>query len=65
MALLAASHAVDDIYQGALPALLPLLIAGRYHSHAAATGLTFAATASSPVIQSAFGTTCAVRSRRA
>jgi hypothetical protein len=26
--LLAASHAVDDIYQGAVPALLPFFIAG-------------------------------------
>ncbi len=53
MALLAASHAVDDMYQGAVPALLPFFIAGRHYGYAAATGLTFAATASSPVIQSA------------
>jgi MFS transporter, FSR family, fosmidomycin resistance protein len=45
VALLAGSHAVDDIYQGAVPALLPFFIAGRHYSYAAATGLTFAATA--------------------
>ncbi len=53
--LLAASHAVDDIYQGAVPALLPFFIAGRHYSYAAATGLTFAATALSSVIQPVFG----------
>lgn len=55
MGLLAASHAVDDIYQGAVPALLPFFIAGRHYSYAAATGLTFAATALSSVIQPVFG----------
>ena len=53
--LLAASHAVDDIYQGAVPALLPFFIAVRHYSYAAATGLTFAATALSSVIQPVFG----------
>src|SRR5579875_151093 len=55
VALLAASHAVDDIYQGAVPALLPFFVAGRHYSYAAATGLTFAATALSSVIQPVFG----------
>jgi FSR family fosmidomycin resistance protein-like MFS transporter len=53
--LLAASHAVDDIYQGAVPALLPFFVAGRHYSYAAAAGLTFAATALSSVIQPVFG----------
>lgn len=53
--LLAASHAVDDIYQGAVPALLPFFIADRHYSYAAATGLTFAATVLSSVIQPVFG----------
>jgi FSR family fosmidomycin resistance protein-like MFS transporter len=53
--LLAASHAVDDIYQGAVPALPPFFIAGRHYNYAAATGLTFAATALSSVIQPVFG----------
>ena len=55
VALLAASHAVDDIYQGAVPALLPFFVADRHYSYAAATGLTFAATALSSVIQPLFG----------
>lgn len=59
--LLAASHAVDDIYQGPVPALLPSFIAGRRYSYAAATGLTFAAAALSSVIQPVF---CALTDRR-
>lgn len=55
VALLAVSHAVDDTYQGAVPALLPFFIADRHYSYAAATGLTFAATALSSVIQPLFG----------
>ncbi|MGH3069346.1 MAG: MFS transporter [Streptosporangiaceae bacterium] len=55
VALLAASHAVDDIYQGAVPALLPFFVIDRHYSYAAATGLAFAATALSSVIQPAFG----------
>lgn len=55
VALLAVSHAVDDIYQGAVPALLPFFIADRHYSYAAATGLTFAATVLSSVIQPVFG----------
>ncbi len=53
--LLATSHAIDDIYQGAVPALLPFFVAGRHYSYAAAAGLTFAATALSSVIQPVFG----------
>lgn len=55
VALLATSHAVDDIYQGAVPALLPFFVAERHYSYAAAAGLTFAATALSSVIQPLFG----------
>ena len=51
----AARHAVDDIYQGAVPALPPFFIAGHHYSYAAATGLTFTATAMSSVIQPVFG----------
>jgi hypothetical protein len=53
--LLAGSHAVDDIYQGAVPTLLPFFIAGRHYSYVAATGLTFAVTVLSSVIQPVFG----------
>jgi MFS transporter, FSR family, fosmidomycin resistance protein len=55
VALLATSHAVDDVYQGAVPALLPFFVAERHYSYAAAAGLTFAATALSSVIQPVFG----------
>ena len=64
VALLAVSHAVDDIYQGAVPALLPFFIADRHYSYAAATGLTFAATVMSSVIQPAFGALTDRRNRR-
>jgi hypothetical protein len=37
VALIAISHVVDDIYQGAVPALLPFFVADRHYSYAAAT----------------------------
>ncbi|HCU94671.1 MAG TPA: MFS transporter [Actinobacteria bacterium] len=43
------------MYQGAVPALLPFFVAERHYTYAAATGLTFAATAMSSVIQPLFG----------
>ena len=55
VALVAASHAVDDTYQGAVPALLPFFVADRHYSYAAATGLMFALAALSSVIQPFFG----------
>ncbi|HYA45217.1 MAG TPA: hypothetical protein VED59_06400, partial [Acidimicrobiales bacterium] len=55
VALLATSHGVDDLYQGAVPALLPFFVADRHYTYAAATGLVFALTALSSVIQPAFG----------
>ncbi len=55
VALIAVSHAVDDVYQGAVPALLPFFVADRHYSYAAATGLVFALTAFSSVIQPVFG----------
>lgn len=48
-------HAVDDLYQGAVPAILPFLVAERGYSYAAATGITLAATLLSSVAQPAFG----------
>jgi MFS transporter, FSR family, fosmidomycin resistance protein len=55
VALLAVSHAVDDIYQGAVPALLPFLVAERHYTYAAASGLVLAANLLSSVAQPAFG----------
>ena len=55
VAVLAISHAVDDMYQGAVPALLPFFVADRHYSYAAAAGLMFALTALSSAIQPVFG----------
>lgn len=55
VALMSASHVVDDLYQGAVPALLPFLVAERHYTYAAVSGLTLAATVLSSVAQPAFG----------
>ena len=55
LATLIASHTVDDIYQGAVPALLLFLVADRHYSYAAATGIMFAATFLSSLTQPLFG----------
>jgi len=49
------AHVVDDLYQGAVPALLPFLVAERHYTYAAVSGLTLAATVLSSVAQPAFG----------
>jgi MFS transporter, FSR family, fosmidomycin resistance protein len=53
--LFGATHAVDDLYQGAVPALLPFLAADRHYTYAGLTGITLAATFLSSAIQPAFG----------
>ena len=55
MWLLALGHMTVDSCQGAVPALLPFLVARRDYSYAAASGLVLAATVSSSVIQPYFG----------
>jgi MFS transporter, FSR family, fosmidomycin resistance protein len=55
MAVLAGGHALADTCQGAVPAMLPFLIAERHYSYAAASALVLAATLSSSVIQPVFG----------
>lgn len=55
LALLTASHLFDDLNQGAVPAMLPFLIAERHLSYAAAGSLVMAATVGSSVIQPVFG----------
>jgi MFS transporter, FSR family, fosmidomycin resistance protein len=55
LALLAATHTVDDLYQGAVPALLPFLALERHYTYAGLTGITLAATFLSSAIQPAFG----------
>lgn len=53
--LLTLGHFVADISQGALPALLPSLIARHDLSYAAAAGIVFATTVASSVVQPLFG----------
>jgi FSR family fosmidomycin resistance protein-like MFS transporter len=53
--MLAAGHLFTDMNQGALPAILPFLIAAGGLSYADAAGLTFAVALSSSVIQPLFG----------
>jgi MFS transporter, FSR family, fosmidomycin resistance protein len=55
MGVLALGHMLVDSCQGAVPALLPFLVAQRGYSYAAASGLVLAATAASSVIQPLFG----------
>ncbi|MFI6100236.1 MFS transporter [Lentzea sp. NPDC051213] len=55
MAVLVAGHSVDDLYQGAVPAVLPFLVAERSYSYLAAAGITVAATLLSSVLQPLFG----------
>jgi len=55
VALMSGAHVVDDLYQGAVPALLPFLVAERHYTYAAVSGLTLAATVLSSVAQPAFG----------
>ncbi|MBC2581968.1 MFS transporter [Clostridium sp. DJ247] len=53
--LLTSSHLITDIYQGALPAMLPFLISDRHLSYSAAAFLIFAANISSSIVQPIFG----------
>jgi FSR family fosmidomycin resistance protein-like MFS transporter len=55
VALLTVSHAVDDLYQGAVPALLPFLVAERHYTYAAASGLILAGNLLASIAQPAFG----------
>ena len=52
---LSVGHAVTDMSQGAVPALLPFLVEGRGYSYAAASALVLASTVSSSVVQPLFG----------
>jgi MFS transporter, FSR family, fosmidomycin resistance protein len=55
LAVVSFTHVVDDIYQGAVPALVALLVIERNYSYTAATGITLAATILSSVLQPLFG----------
>ncbi|MFV2172665.1 MFS transporter [Actinomadura sp. LOL_016] len=51
----AAAHAVDDFYQGLVPATVPYFVLERDYSHAAAGGLTLAATLGAALPQPLIG----------
>lgn len=53
--LLALSHLVDDVYAGAVPAMLPFFVTERNYSYAAVSGLALAGTVLSSVAQPVFG----------
>src|SRR6516165_12361719 len=53
--ILTVSHALVDLCQGMVPALLPFLVADLQFTYAAGAGLVFATSAASSVIQPLFG----------
>jgi len=55
MRLWGAAHAVDDLYQGLVPASVPYFVLDRHYSYVAAAGLTLAATLGSSVPQPFLG----------
>ncbi|MGW1146671.1 MFS transporter [Streptomyces sp. NPDC002454] len=55
LGFLTGTHAVNDLYQGAIPALLPFLMSERHYSYAAVSGLAFASSGLSSLFQPLFG----------
>jgi MFS transporter, FSR family, fosmidomycin resistance protein len=55
MRLWAAAHAIDDMYQGLVPASVPYFVLDRHYSYVAASGLTLAATLGSSLPQPIIG----------
>ncbi|MGN9839422.1 MFS transporter [Nonomuraea sp. H19] len=53
--MLAAGHATVDFYQGAVPALVPFLVAERGYGYVAVSGVVLAATLLSSIVQPVFG----------
>src|SRR5262245_47718317 len=53
--VLTTSHALVDLCQGMVPALLPFLVADLDFTYAAGAGLVFATSAASSIIQPIFG----------
>ncbi|MEU3962039.1 MFS transporter [Streptomyces buecherae] len=53
--LLAVAHACNDVYQGAVLALVPFLVAERHYGYVGVSGIVLAATLLSSVVQPAFG----------
>lgn len=63
LGFLAGTHLVNDLYQGAIPAMLPFLMSQRHYSYAAVSGLAFAASGISSLFQPVFGVLSDRRSR--
>jgi len=55
MRLWAVAHAVDDVYQGLVPACVPYFVLDRHYGYVAASGLTLAATLGSALPQLVVG----------
>lgn len=55
LAFLTGTHAVNDLYQALIPALLPFMVLERGYSYTAVSGLMLAATGLSSVVQPLFG----------
>ena len=55
MRLLSLAHAVDDLYQGLVPATVPYFVLERHYGYVAASGVTLAATLGSSLPQPFFG----------
>lgn len=55
VAVMSVGHAAVDFYQGAVPALVPFLVAERHYGYAAASGIVLAATLLSSLVQPLFG----------
>lgn len=53
--MLTCSHLIDDLYSGALPALLPFMVTVRHYTYVQASGVIVAATLLSSVVQPLFG----------
>jgi MFS transporter, FSR family, fosmidomycin resistance protein len=55
LALLTLTHVTDDLYAGAVPAILPFLVAERHYSYTAVSLIALAGTVLSSVAQPVFG----------
>jgi FSR family fosmidomycin resistance protein-like MFS transporter len=55
MRLWALAHAIDDLYQGLVPSVVPYFVLDRHYGYVAASGLTLAATLGSSIPQPLFG----------
>jgi FSR family fosmidomycin resistance protein-like MFS transporter len=56
MRLWALAHAIDDLYQGLVPSVVPYFVLDRHYGYVAASGLTLAATIGSSIPQPFLGT---------